>query len=215
MARPVKADAEATKRRILSVAAALFSAKGAARTSMREIGKAAGVSMATVHHYFGGKSGLYRACVEATYAELDALRTELEGQIDRYRREDPTMASFIDMAVRRTYAFSRKHRHVAQIVMRNVLETGELETDKREHYLLPLLESGAEILAPIVGQPLAKVRLIILSLNYLITRYTLNSDRELAVVLGMPEASPEEAVKTVEDYLVSSVIEQLYPGERS
>lgn len=213
MARPVKANAAATRRRILKVAAALFSEKGMASASMREIGRAAGVSMATVSHYFGNKAGLYRACVDATYAEMDALRIELEGEVERCRIEDPSMAGFVDLAVRRTYAFARKHRHVSQIVMRTVLETGELEADKRER-LLPVLERGAELLAPLVGQPVAKVRLVLLSLNYLITRYTLNSDRELAIVLGMPDASPSEAVRVVEDYLVSSVLEQLYPGDR-
>ena len=77
MARPIQADAAATRERILHAASDLFSDRGLARTTTREIAKASEVSLATVHHYFGGKADLYRACIGNMYAGLEALTDEL------------------------------------------------------------------------------------------------------------------------------------------
>ena len=78
MARPINADAEATRGRILAAARQLFSDRGSGSTSMRMIASEARVSVAMAHHYFGSKADLYHACVEGMYGELRELQTELE-----------------------------------------------------------------------------------------------------------------------------------------
>ena len=77
MSRPIHADAEATRGRILTAARKLFSERGIGSTSMRMIAKEAGVSAAMVHHYFGSKVDLYQASVEGMYQELRELQAEL------------------------------------------------------------------------------------------------------------------------------------------
>jgi len=70
MSRPVNADADATRQRMLEAAVQLFAERGLGSTSIRDVAGAAGVSLAMVHHYFGSKDDLYDACIDATYAEL-------------------------------------------------------------------------------------------------------------------------------------------------
>ena len=48
MARPVGADAEVTRQRVLEAASVLFAHKGEGQTSMRQIAGEAGVSLGTV-----------------------------------------------------------------------------------------------------------------------------------------------------------------------
>lgn len=49
-----------------------FAARGFEAVSLREIGEAAGVTPAMVRYYFGGKTGLYEAAVEAAIEPLFA-----------------------------------------------------------------------------------------------------------------------------------------------
>jgi len=200
MARPIHADAEATRKRILHAASGLFSEKGAASTSMREIAKHAEVSMATVHHYYGGKAELYLACVEAMYGEMRTLREELRGAFETTSDLD----QIIDIGVRRGCRFARRHRPAVQLMTRIVLDTGGLEAAKREEFLLPFLDQGAALLSPLFPRSARHLRLTLLSINYLITRFTLNSERETALVVGLAEESTDEAQLAVEDYLIAA-----------
>ena len=52
------------RKAILSAALTLFASQGAAATSLPEIGRAAHVTPAMVHYYFGGRSGLIDALME-------------------------------------------------------------------------------------------------------------------------------------------------------
>lgn len=201
MARPVQADAEATRRNILAAASALFSDKGVAPTTTRQIAKAAGVSLATVHHYFGGKNDLYRACVDAMYSELDGLRAEIESSLLEARDRGAPLGELVETAVRRVWRFARRHRPAVQLMVRTVLDTGEMEPGKRERYLLPFLDQGTAFLAPVLGRPAFEVRCALLALNYMMTRFTLSSAAELAIALDMAGAPDDQVLGAVEDYL--------------
>lgn len=195
MARPVGADAEATRARILDCASRLFSASGFGDTSMRDIARAAQVSLATVHHYFGSKDELYRASVELMYEELSALRGELTEKV----ASASSLSDIVEQAVRATFRFAREHRAAVQLSMRAVIDTGELPEERRSGMLLPFLDEGAPLLARLAGQPEARVRLVLQSMNHLIARYALTTPRELAVITRAPEP---EAERAIEDHLV-------------
>ncbi|WNI17112.1 TetR family transcriptional regulator [Actinacidiphila sp. ITFR-21] len=66
--RPAGPPSGATKDRILAAAREEFSAHGYDRTSVRSIGRAAGVDSALVHHYFGSKEQIFAAAVEVAFA---------------------------------------------------------------------------------------------------------------------------------------------------
>jgi len=64
--RPAGQPNSATKDRILVAAREEFSARGYDNTSIRNIGKAAGVDAALVHHYFGSKEQIFATAVETS-----------------------------------------------------------------------------------------------------------------------------------------------------
>ena len=69
--------AAGTRDRILAAAREEFSARGYDRTSVRSIGKAAGVDAALVHHYFGTKEQIFGAAIELSFAPALSLPGEL------------------------------------------------------------------------------------------------------------------------------------------
>ena len=70
-ARPTPDDA--TERRVLRAARALFAERGFHATTMRDIADRAGANLASGHYHFGSKRDLYLAVLRATFAEVRAL----------------------------------------------------------------------------------------------------------------------------------------------
>ncbi len=60
-ARAPRSDGVEARQRLLYAALALFAAKGYAKTSTREIARAAGMNISAISYYFGDKAGLYAA----------------------------------------------------------------------------------------------------------------------------------------------------------
>ena len=59
--RASRGEEERARERLLLAALRLFAEQGYAKTSIRQIGMAANVNVASVSYYFGNKAGLYRA----------------------------------------------------------------------------------------------------------------------------------------------------------
>ncbi len=55
---------EGTRSHLLLVARHMFALKGLSGTSIRDIARSAKLNSSLISYYFGGKEGLYRACVE-------------------------------------------------------------------------------------------------------------------------------------------------------
>jgi AcrR family transcriptional regulator len=72
------ASGEATRQSLLKQAQELFSRQGFDGTSVKAIADAAGVNISLISYHFGGKEGLYRACLEDFgRSRLDAARRML------------------------------------------------------------------------------------------------------------------------------------------
>jgi AcrR family transcriptional regulator len=65
------------RERLLVRALGLFTEKGYAQTSVREIVEAAGVTKPVLYYYFGSKEGLYLELMNGTHATFSALLTSL------------------------------------------------------------------------------------------------------------------------------------------
>lgn len=199
MARP---PAEATKKRILAAAAELFAAQGLGRTTVRGIAKAAGVNVAMVSHHFGGKEPLYRACLEAMYAELDGMQGELLAALS----QPEGLSQAVERAVIGGFRYAVGHRAAGRLVMRHVIDTGELPPTRRDRHLVPFLDAAAEALAAPTGRDPEQIRYIVQSLLFLITRYALGSVDELAAVGGRRDASEAETLRRVEKALARQAL---------
>jgi TetR/AcrR family transcriptional regulator len=93
-----QADAERSRRQLLTAAFDEFAAKGYAGARVHEIAARAGVNKQLINYYFGGKEGLYRALQrewlnrEATFHDSGNPAVEIA---ERYLREllaDPRVA---------------------------------------------------------------------------------------------------------------------------
>ena len=71
---------QAVRERLLSEALRLFSSRGYASTTVREIVESAGVTKPVLYYYFGNKEGIYLALMESSYATFAARMGELLGQ---------------------------------------------------------------------------------------------------------------------------------------
>jgi len=200
MARPVHADADATRRRILGAATALFAERGPAGGSIRAIAKDAGVSLSMVHHYFGNKDGLYDACVDAMYDELAELGTELAASLGK----GGGLSELVERAVRVGFRFARGHQPVMRMLQRTVVEAGPLDPDRRERTQRPFLEQVSEYVGAVAGRPADEMRLPIQSVVMLTARYAISTDEELAFLVGLEGARPEDVARAVEDHLVDA-----------
>ncbi|MFJ9411694.1 TetR family transcriptional regulator [Streptomyces sp. NPDC101393] len=78
-ARAESAEGPGTRERILAAARTEFAERGYDKTSVRGIGKAAGVDAALVHHYFGTKEQVFEAAIELTFAPALTMPEALSG----------------------------------------------------------------------------------------------------------------------------------------
>lgn len=184
-----------------------FAARGIDGTSLREVAEAAGVSLATIHYYFGNKAELYEACLGEMTAELEqAARPfgermrELHDLLSGSPRDEAALRKLIDRTVRETFRFGCEHRNALRVLMRPVLESGELDPRWREGILLPFVRNTASSLGSLLGRPAAELRLALQSLIVLGVRYALSSPAELTRLAHV--SGEARARRAVEDHLV-------------
>ena len=215
MARPNQADAEETKRKLLNAAAVSFSENGWRGTSLRKVALDAGVTLATIHHYFGNKDALYAASLNAIYDGLTLEARPLLEVFGRLRcgavelgRADASM--IVAELMRLSFHFAREHRSLIQLLMRPVVETGELDARWRDKMLVPFLDEMCTVLSEVLGHPRDTYRLPLQSLVSLTMRFALSSDRELARLSGVAPAQravssqgAQLAIAEIENFLIS------------
>ncbi|MCZ4090808.1 TetR family transcriptional regulator [Sinorhizobium psoraleae] len=77
--RRTKAEAEATRSRILNAAERMFFAKGVSNTTLEEVAKAAGVTRGAVYWHFANKTDLFLALYDAVpLPQEDMVAREVE-----------------------------------------------------------------------------------------------------------------------------------------
>lgn len=67
-----------TVNKIIEAATRLFAVKGYAAVSVKELADAAGVNIALISYYFGGKESLYKLVLERQFDPVDSRLSELE-----------------------------------------------------------------------------------------------------------------------------------------
>lgn len=69
-------QSDTVRQRLLRAALELFTARGYAATTVREIVVAAGVTKPVLYYHFGSKEGLYLALLEESFATFEGLLSE-------------------------------------------------------------------------------------------------------------------------------------------
>jgi AcrR family transcriptional regulator len=197
MSRPVNADAEATRQRMLGAAVELFAERGLGSTSVRDVAGAAGVSLAMVHHYFGSKDELYDACIDATYAELSAMKGALALELV----SPAPLAELFGRAVVTSFRFAREHRTAVRLIVRAAVSSGELHPRGRK-LLLEALDVVSTAVGARLERPPSELRLPLQSVVFLVARYAAQDEGEMAAVVGVPAREKRHAREAVEGHLV-------------
>jgi len=197
MARPVNADADATRRRMLDAAVDLFAERGLGSTSVRDVAGAAGVSLAMVHHYFGSKDDLYAACIDATYAELSAMQGALATEL----AAAAPLAELFARAVTTSFRFACEHRTAVRLLVRAAVSSGEVHPRGRK-LLLEALDVVSTVVGARLGRPPSELRLPLQSVVFLVARYATQDEGEMAAVVGVRARERRQAREAVEGHLV-------------
>lgn len=222
MSRPVAADADRTKKRLIGVANRHFSLKGSTNTSLREVARDAGVSLATISHYFGTKQQLEQACMATSYSEMTAAMepmARLLAQLSegvRGASAEELKVTVEDLA-RSAFRILTSHRQELRMIMRPWWETGRLDERWKRESHLPFLRTASEAISAATGRPTAEIRLEVQSLVIIAMKYALTDPRELAeqagVVLEGPieDSQADEALDLVAEHLATMSINTLFP----
>ena len=120
MARQQKQPAEQRHEQILAAAKGLFARRGFARSTVKEIAHAAGVSEGTIYLYFTSKQDILFAMAKSEI--LDPL-TEL------FTGEEMDDATLITSFIRAQFERSDSHREMMQIMFRELFQYEELLRD--------------------------------------------------------------------------------------
>lgn len=207
MARPKNAHSQETRIRLLGVARDLFATQGLDGVSIREIAAAGNVTGATVIHYFGGKDGLYEACIDTLYAGLADQRQDVMAAMSGAASIDDA----IDAGVRAIFQLARRNQTAIKLLLRHVADTGEIGANRRETQLLPFLDLGVSLFSESTGRSPVELRLTLQSLVFLVGRWAVSSQREASAVAGLRGAA---AFAAIEDHLVAVARTQLAPLTR-
>jgi TetR/AcrR family transcriptional regulator len=85
-------DKNELRKKLISTAARLFAERGLNGVSIRELSKAAGVSISMISYYFGGKEGLYSSVLQEQFScfehieEINKADLEALAKIEAYIR---------------------------------------------------------------------------------------------------------------------------------
>lgn len=197
MPRPRASDPAETKQRILTAAEQAVLAYGERGLTIRDVARAAGVSVSVVHHHFESREGLLDACIEIAYAEFRQLAGELAASTGG--AEPP--ASIVERAVREGFRFARRRRAHLRILHASVSEHGGLDLGRERSLQTPMLELMEAWLGPSLAVDRAELRLRVKSIVMLTTRYACSRDVELVRSTGC--ADVEHAEQAIEEHLVS------------
>jgi AcrR family transcriptional regulator len=190
MARPVNADPELTRRKLLDGAIRLFAARGFHGVSTREIAAAARVNVATLSYYFASKQGLYEATVDEVYRRI----AERVGAASA-----GASLGDLDALVEGIYLAARAERDGIRVLLREVLDHGRLSARTEARHFLPGLESTAQLAEALLGAPPAQARAAAVAFGYLLSRYVIQDDASLRAAFGArsSHAAHAQVVRTL------------------
>lgn len=131
--RPTRSNGALTRRKLLKVATAMFSAGGYEATSLRQIASAASVDLATLKYHFGDKPALYGEVYRVGHqAFFDAIAPALAGMATIETRE--ALREQIALLSRVVHDFIDQYLPFVRMVLYRLLE-GASEANEVEDEL--------------------------------------------------------------------------------
>lgn len=180
----MQADAYVTRVRLIDAGVAAFAQSGYHATTTRALAKAAQVNGALINHYFGGKRGLYEACVDEVYRRLGVRAKEAMGG---------EILANVEMLMERLYGVARAERDGVRLLVREVLDRGRLSPHTERKHFLPEIERATRMTADLVGVSVAQARTAAVTVGYLLSRFVIQDDRSLVAAFGVRSVKEAQA----------------------
>jgi len=184
MARPINADADATRRRLVEVARGQFAQHGFHGASTRELAAAAGVNVATVNYHFQSKQGLYDATIDDIYRRLGERAMAIMAEVS------PTD---LEALLGRLYLAGRAERDGVRLLVRQVLDHGRLTPHTEATHFLPELQKLAPLAGRLLGCSVEQARTAAVAISYLVSRYVIQDEASLLTAFGVKSAKQAHA----------------------
>jgi TetR/AcrR family transcriptional regulator, regulator of cefoperazone and chloramphenicol sensitivity len=150
------ARGDATRLHIIETALDVFGAHGFEDASTRQIARRAGVNLAALHYYFGGKQDLYRACAE----HLAAMGEERVAPfLALIRQQGASREALLDLLHRLLDAFAdrlvgpRDPPAVVAFFFREQIAPTEAFDILYERVMAPLLNACTSLVARLIDEP--------------------------------------------------------------
>ncbi|WP_029251747.1 TetR/AcrR family transcriptional regulator [Paraoerskovia marina] len=145
--RPRRADQRDTREIVLACATELFAARGFDAVGMRDVARAAGVNVATVHHHTGRKVDLYDACFARIFdAETAALLTAFDPAVAALDEGGPALRRAMHDIADTFTDFLEEHPETTSLWLRRWLAPREL-SNLSHAYAHPLYSRVEDLLA--------------------------------------------------------------------
>lgn len=98
---PTTEKGRATRRRIVQAAAELVAEKGAAATTLDDVGARSGASRSQLYHYFEDRDDLVRAVIDTTTAAVLGAQGGLLDDLDSWAGLDRWFQALVDLQIDR------------------------------------------------------------------------------------------------------------------
>ena len=198
VARPKQSDSATIHERIKTAAATLIETVGPSAVTMRQIAKAAGVSLGTVHYYFPDKDALLDAVFESILVELYPVRDALIRSLG----SAGSTTELLQQAVRLGLQTALRIRTAMRLMQMMALDQGFIPRRRRFEEDVLLAGIAARAQDTLMTTPI-QARLLFKSIIFCIGRYATMSVDELRRITGLPADTDERVVyAAVEDHLV-------------
>ncbi|MGE7694000.1 TetR/AcrR family transcriptional regulator [Lysinibacillus sp. NPDC094177] len=130
-----KGQTETTVQRLLSVAEELFSKKGFADTSIREIGEGVGVANSTILYYFSTKEKIYIEVLKRIESSLKSIIIDLS---DPKESELNQIMGMLERFIDWSWEFPQYNR----IMVREIMENSDRLKNSKDMYLIEFINEA-------------------------------------------------------------------------
>jgi AcrR family transcriptional regulator len=176
----VARDGERTKESILAAAEDLFARQGFERTSMQQIGEAAGFARSTPAYFFRSKDALYEAVLARVAGRAEK---ELASARDRGTSRSPEEAvtSYVNALV----GLFGRDQNLVRLIQRESLE----ERSRLAEFLKRLADDAVAVFSPIAHQAGVSPQRFVLDV-FALAWYPIAHAHTLPSALGMKTRGP-------------------------
>ena len=186
-------SSESTRGKILDTANQLIGNEGADALTMRKVARLVGIRLSSLNHYFPTKSDLIEGCLDAYYERLMPLARECIEELMQGAPIDEAVPRFGLMFFR----LAREHQELVRLRIISTIKDEGIPAKRLDDDIVPFYSLAAQALGDDAGQEV-DFRVAIRSIDMFLSRYALQSDRDLLKFTGLDDI--DEALRLVEKH---------------